>query len=285
MKDTPDGIIKRYPLFMFFVLAFAITWLILSPGILANLGLLEFNFDGTVLTILGGLGPLLAVIIVRSAAESSSSIKKIFQGAINWRVNIKWWGAAVLILVVLFGISALLNGLMGGPAPDLEQGVFLNGGNLIWVIALLLLGSFGEEPGWRGFALPKLQERWKPFKATLVLTLFWWLWHIPTYWTLPFAMNAREQYGFLAAFGIQFVVLLALGILCAWVFNGSGRSVLMPVLLHASWNFWSGAFGQDAATFLMPLFLLTATIVAIATRGKLGLPVVYQTLKGDQELK
>jgi len=147
------------------------------------------------------------------------------------------------------------------------------------VILLLLLGSFGEESGWRGFALPKLQERWKPFKATLILTLFWWLWHIPTYWTLPFAMNAREQYGFIAAFGIQFVVLLALGIMCAWVFNGSGESVLMPVLMHAGWNFWSGAFGQDAATFLMPMFLVTAILVIIITRGKLALSTAYQDLE------
>ncbi len=56
-------------------------------------------------------------------------------------------------------------------------------------------------------------------------------------------LNAVHQYGFVAAFGVQFVVLLALGILCTWVYNGSGGSILMPVLLHVSWNFWSGGFG------------------------------------------
>ncbi len=136
---------------------------------------------------------------------------------------------------------------------------------------LFLLGSFGEEPGWRGFALPKLQKRYKPFVATLILTLFWWIWHIPTYWTLPIAMASREQFGFLMAFGMQSGVLLALGIMCAWVFNGSKGSVLMPVLLHASWNICSLAISQEASTILLPLFLITALIVSIVTRGKLGL--------------
>jgi len=72
---------------------------------------------------------------------------------------------------------------------------------------------------------------------------------------------------FFAAFGIQFIVLLLLSILCTWVYNGSGGSVLMPVLLHASWNFWSGAFGQDAATFMLPLLLLTAIVVSLISKN------------------
>jgi membrane protease YdiL (CAAX protease family) len=138
------------------------------------------------------------------------------------------------------------------------------------VLLLVLFGSFGEEPGWRGFALPILQQDRNPFKATLILTFFWWLWHLPTFWVLPFAMDAVQQIGFAAAFGIQFIVLLALGTLCAWVYNGSAGSVLMPVLMHASWNFWSGSFSQESTMFLLPFFLLTAIAVGIVTRGKLG---------------
>ena len=259
-------IIKRHPLTMYFVLAFVFTWLILSPGVASTLGLLDFQYEGTVLTILGGLGPLLSVIVVTGATESRTGIRKVFQNMFNWRVKARWWAAAVLLLAGLFAIASVV----GGNAPDPSAGLYLNGGSLIVVILLLLVGSFGEEPGWRGFALPRLQQGRSPMKATLILTLFWWLWHIPTYWTLPFAINSAQAYGFAVAFGIQLVVLLILGILCAWVFNGSGGSVLMPVLLHAGWNFWSGAFGEEASMLLLPLFLLTAIVVVIATRGKLG---------------
>jgi len=273
MDNTSDSIFKRRPLAMYFILAFVIAWLILSPGVASTLGLLNFEFDGTVLTILGGIGPLLAAIIVTKATEGNAGVRKIFRSMFNWKVKARWWAVAVLLLAGLFAVSAALGMLTSGAAPDLSAGIYLNGANVISVVLLLLVGSFGEEPGWRGFALPNLQGRRSPMKATLILTFFWWLWHLPTYWTLPLAVDAVQQYGFVAAFGIQFVVLLALSILCAWVYNGSGGVVLMPVLLHASWNFWSGAFGQEASMFLLPLFLITAIVVGFATKGKLGYQV------------
>lgn len=271
MDKSKDTVYRRRPLVMYFLLAFVITWLILAPGVADNLGVLNFEFDGTVLTMISAVGPLSAAIIVTKMTEGSAGVRNIFESMFHWRVKVKWWGVAFLFLAGLFGIAALLSMLIGGAGPDPRQGVFLDGGNLIVVILLLLLGSFGEEPGWRGFALPRLQEKYSPMKATLILTFFWWLWHIPTYWVMPFAMGSAEQFGFVAAFGIQFVVLLILGVLCTWVFNGSGGSVLMPVLLHASWNFWSGGFGQDVSTFLLPFVLLTAIVIGVATKGKLGL--------------
>jgi membrane protease YdiL (CAAX protease family) len=271
MEKTSENIFNRKPLVMYIILAFTFTWLILSPGVAANLGLLTFEMDGTILTILGGLGPLLAAVIVTYAIDGNKGLHRIFRSMFNWQVKVRWWLAAVLLLAGLFSISILLGIMAGGSAPDPKNGLYLNGGNLIFVILLLFVGSFGEEPGWRGFVLPRLQEDRSPMKATLLLTIIWWLWHLPTYWTLPFAIDARLQFGFVVAFGIQLVVLLALSILCTWVFNGSSGSVLMPVLLHASWNFWSGAFGQEASMLLMPLMLLTAIVVGFASKGKLGL--------------
>ncbi len=270
MTPSENNLFKRHPLAIYFILAFGFTWLILSPGLASTLGLLKFNLDGTVLTILAGLGPLLATAIVLSVTEGGQGVRKIFHSMFNWRVKARWWAAAVLLVAGLFAVSAGLSWLTGGALPDPAAGVYLNGGNLLAIILLLLIGSFGEEAGWRGFALPHLQKNLSPIKATLVLNVFWWLWHLPTYWTLPMAINSVQQFGFAAAYGIQFIVLLALGILCAWVFNGSGGVVLMPVLLHASWNFWIGAFGQEVSLLLLPLFLLVAILVGLATRGRLG---------------
>lgn len=274
-KHAGDGtavrLCKTHPLATFFGLATAFTWLILSPGVAATLGLLNFTFEGTVLTIASGLGPLLAALIVTQASEGRAGVRKLFGSLFAWRGHAKWWAAATVPLASFFALSALLSGWLWGTKPDASTGIYLNGGNLVLVGLLLLVGSLGEEPGWRGFALPRLQARYTPLKATLILTLLWWLWHLPTYWTLPLAMNAVEQYGFAVAFGIQFVVLLALGLLCAWVYNGSGGVIWLPVLLHASWNFWSGALGQEVALFLLPLLLLTAVGVGLVTKGKLGL--------------
>jgi uncharacterized protein len=279
METTNGNIFKRRPLAMYFLLAFAFTWLILSPGVASTLGLLDFQFEGMILTMLGGLGPLLAALVMTGATEGRAGIYKIFAGMFNWKVKARWWAAAALLLASLFAIANVPGMLIGGAAPDPRAGLYLNGGSTITVALLLLFGSFGEEPGWRGFALPRLQKTHSPMKATLILTLFWWLWHIPTYWTLPVAINAVQEFGFAIAFGMQLVVLIVLGILCAWVYNGSGGVVLMPVLLHASWNFWFGAFGKEASMLLLPLFLLTAVVVGFATRGKLGYTPAKESLQ------
>jgi membrane protease YdiL (CAAX protease family) len=271
MNKSESNLINRYPLAAYFILSFLFTWLILAPGVAANLGLIEFNFDGTLLTILGALGPLMAVLIVRSAESGQEGIRQTFQSIINWKVNWKWWAASVLLIGLLAVLAVLISQSVVIPGMESGGELVARGFGPVITFILFLLGSFGEEPGWRGFALPKLQKKFKPFVATLILTGFWWIWHIPTYWTLPISIATREQFGFLVAFGIQSGVLLALGIMCAWVFNGSKGSVLMPVLLHAGWNICSLAISQEASTFLLPLFLITALIVSFTTRGKLGL--------------
>ncbi|MCB8978992.1 MAG: CPBP family intramembrane metalloprotease [Ardenticatenaceae bacterium] len=269
-ENTAVRLCKAHTLAAYFGLAVVFTWLILSPGVAATLGLLRFTFEGTLLTIVSGVGPLLAALIVTQAIEGTSGVRKIIGNIFAWRTNAKWWAAALLLMAGLFAISATISWFIWGTVPNASDGIYLNGGNLMIVSLLLLFGAFGEESGWRGFALPRLHARHTPLKATLILTLLWWLWHLPTYWTLPLAMNAMEQYGFAVAFGIQFIVLLALSLLCTWIYNGSGGVILLPVLLHASWNFWSGAFGQDVALFLLPLLLLTAVGIGLATKGKLG---------------
>lgn len=269
-EKTAVHLCQAHPLTMYFGLAFAFTWLILSPGVAATLGLLNVTFEGTVLTILSGLGPLLAAIIVTSATAGKSGIRQMVGSLSARRGKVKWWAAALLLIAGLFAISATASWLITGAVPNAKAGIYLNGGNSLVVILLLLLGSFGEEVGWRGFALPRLQEKHTPLKATFILTLFWWLWHLPTYWTLPLAMNAVAQYGFVTAFGIQFMVLLALSVLCTWVYNGSNGVIWLPILLHAGWNFWSGGLGQEVALFLLPLLLLTAVGLGLVTKGKLG---------------
>ena len=270
MTDSKKTNLVRNPLRTFFILAFLFTWLILAPGVAATLGILDFQFEGTVLTILGVLGPLLAALVVTRANRGWAGVGALFRSLFDWRVKARWWSAAVLLMAGFFAISAVLAWGTSGSWPNPRAGVYLDGRNLAAVAVLLLIGSLGEEPGWRGFALPLLQKKYSPMKATLILTFFWWLWHLPTYWTLPVAINSVGEFGFVAAYGMQFFVLLALGTLCAWVTNGSGGSVLMPVLLHAGWNFWMGAFGQEVSLLMLPLLLLTAIVVGLASRGRLG---------------
>ena len=152
------SIIERHPLAMYFILAIVITWLILGPGVASTLGFFDFEFDGIVLSTLGQFGPLLAALIVTRATVGSTGVRKIFRSMFNWRVKARWWAASLLLLASLFVVAAALGMLTSGTAPKSSGAAFL----IIFGL-LTLIGSFGEEPGWRGFALPKLQQVWADY--------------------------------------------------------------------------------------------------------------------------
>lgn len=241
-------------------------WLIISPGAASTLDLLAVEFDGGLLFTLSALGPLLAAFIVTAATEGRAGVRMLASSMFNWRVGARWWMASTLPFAALFALAARMSLFTGGAAP--EPGPMTT---LVATLFFLLIAEFGEETGWRGFALPRLQQTRSPMQATLILSLFWWLWHLPVYWVLPFAVEAVGQSDFWPIFGAQFVICLALGILCAWVYNGSRGSVLMPVLLHVNWNLWLMHFAdQDVSTFVLPLFVIAALVVGVVTKGKLG---------------
>jgi membrane protease YdiL (CAAX protease family) len=126
-----------------------------------------------------------------------------------------------------------------------------------------VLGGGLEEPGWRGFALPRLQRRYTPVVATLILGLAWGVWHVPLYGPLGF------------------VVPLVLAFFYTWLYNRTG-SVLLCILLHASFTPAQDhlVLLPDAVVEAQPLgtidFVILGTYVAAAlllvglTRGQLG---------------
>jgi membrane protease YdiL (CAAX protease family) len=112
--------------------------------------------------------------------------------------------------------------------------------------------SLGEETGWRGYALPRLQQRHSPLVATVVLAAIWVLWHAPlfllvdTYRSFTLAMLAAWIFG-----------LCCGAVVLSWLYNRSGGSILLVAVWHATYNVVSGT---DAATGL--LAATTTTLVA-----------------------
>ena len=140
-------------------------------------------------------------------------------------------------------------------------------------------GPLGEEPGWRGFALPRLQSRYGALWGSLLLGLLWGGWHLPDFLTA--AQGGGPGTG-LAAFLVNFptfmLLVLSLAILLTWIYNHTGGSIFISTLAHASVN--------TPQVALVPLFLavgltslnlaalvgfgVPALLIVILSRGRLG---------------
>jgi uncharacterized protein len=189
-----------------------------------------------------------------------------------WRVGFRWYlfifvgipVICVLSVVVIPGVLGSFEGL-GALAPLSLLGIF--------VYVLILGGALGEEPGWRGFALPRLQSAHGPLLGTLVLGPLWALWHLPLFFT---------PWNELTLFNVVVFVLATtcLAIMYTWVFNNTKGSILIAILVHASFN--ASVTGILAPLFpapvlsdygLLPIlggFGALAVVLVALTRGRLG---------------
>lgn len=248
---APGSWVAQHPLLAFFGLAYAISWTLWLVAALLG----EDSGLAPVALVAGGFGPPAAALIVLRLTRGSVSTWA--RAIVHWRVPARYWLYALGLPAALFGLANLIVAILGEPV-DLS----LIGGRIVpylgtFLVTLFLLGA-QEEPGWRGYALPRLQERYSPIKATLLLGLAWGFWHLPV--DGP----------------IAFVVPLVLAFFYTWVYNRTG-SVLLAILLHASFT-----PAQDHLILLAEethgttdlamgiVYLVGALTLVIVTRGRLG---------------
>jgi uncharacterized protein len=210
-----SGLIRRHPLTAFFTLAYTISWVFWLPNVTAF-----FGWTAPVspyLPLLGAFGPALAAVMVSSVTEGGAGRSRLTVGLTRWRVG--WWWLAAFGPLGLMLIAALGVRLSGNPFPML--------GVTNFALVQSLMHGFGEEIGWRGFALPRLQGRYSALVASSVLSLLWAGWHIP----LLISNESYRQMGVFGLFG-WFLSLWIGSVLLTWLFNGSGGSVLIVAVFH-----------------------------------------------------
>jgi membrane protease YdiL (CAAX protease family) len=245
MMKTNHSIVKRYPLVFFFALAFLFTWAYWLPQAAADRGLLDIQVPGFV-ALIAGYGPALAAILIAGLAQGRQGLRQLFASLARWRVGLRWYLAALLIPpAIQFGALGLHLILSGEPLrttgtaqlPFGPEGLPLWGqGLMLFVIFVLGFDGLGEELGWRGYALPRLQDRRSALVSSLILGFFWALWHLP--YRLS-AGSALEDIPFL----LFLLNLLAQSILYTWLYNNTRGSTLLAILFHAAGNTTSTLLG------------------------------------------
>ena len=244
------SLIKRHPLFAFFALAYALTWW-------ASILYAVYPNPFPVFPY----GPFLAALIVTGLAVGKDGVKELLSRLVKWRVGFRWYLVALLLPVALAVAAMYLDVLLGADAPSSEQLDSWPSLFVLFPLTLLIGGPLGEEPGWRGYALPRLQSGRSALLASLILGVLIALWH------LPLLLTSEEP----VPPGAFFPEIIAGMIVVSWVYNSTQGSVLMAALMHTSHNaieeffadMFSGADLQMLYWVLAAVWVVTAGAVVI----------------------
>ncbi|MFE7441049.1 CPBP family intramembrane glutamic endopeptidase [Streptomyces chartreusis] len=276
------GSIRRYPLTWFFTLAYGLSWATWAPFVLSEngLGIWSYTFPGNaavrqLVGVLPGayLGPITAALVITGLTEGRAGLRAWRKRMTRFKVSWRWY------LVVLLSVPAALtlaSVALAGRGPGLPStailAVYLPG-----LLVQMVTTGLAEEPGWREFAMPRLQSRNRPLTATLVVGVLWGGWHLPLFLT---EWGGGPHVAWTAP--VEFVATSVLfSAVMTWVFNKSGESMPLVMLLHCGVNnyfsmAWSDLFPSLSRTDVAHAFLLAslagALVLVVATRGRLGLP-------------
>ncbi len=207
-------------------------------------------------------GPAVAALIVIGVTAGRKGLGEWWQRLTNWRVPLVWFLAGPVIIIAYHLVGFASNLLLGAQllsAPHISTGI---------VLELVFLGGWLEEPGWSGYLLPKMRQRFAGHPNELLLAalttgIFRAIWHLPLF-----------IYGHLPWFDI-FIFSFAFQLIIAWVLYRSGGSVVPVMLLHFASNFMGSftypMFGDGDHTMYTALFMATACIVAVVIVATGGL--------------
>lgn len=240
MRIKSSDILTRFPLMSFFILAYALNIAIT----VAQLYILKIPQTRPI-AILQVMTPTISAVILSARIGGRAEVTRLLSGFTRWKVSWRWYLAAFMMTGFPLGIAIvylLLVAPIGGLKPDAT----------VWsLLGLLgftfLSGPLSEEAGWRGFALPRLQEKHSALTSSLILGLLWAGWHIPFYFEPGYAANGMPL-------PIFMIVVTALAILFTWIYNNSGGSLLLTMLAHFFFNFSSVFLVQEFG--LLPPMLL-----------------------------
>lgn len=282
--DSLRSIVRRFPVLSFFALAFGLSWFCWVPYILSDHGLgvepdihiPEVLGSGQLLGVLPGayLGPLGAAFLVTALTEGRPGLRRWAHRLKHWRVGWRWFLAVLLVVPIAILIAPLALPKTWGHITMPSAVILL--AYLPMLAMQMITTAAAEEPGWRDFALPRMQDRFGPVLGTALLGVLWGAWHLPLYLTEWGGPNPTW------VDPVLFIIAcVPLSLVMTWVFNRSGESVPLVMLLHAGINStYSLVWGEVYPTLDIardPLYgqLIATTVAAliliVATRGRLGL--------------
>lgn len=272
------GYLESYPLTSFFVMAYLFSWAVLIPFILSQWGIFPKTNTFDIFFFANAFaGPMLAACIMFRTLEGKESWKKVRKSILSTKVGLKWY---LFTLIVIPAAMFLGMVIVNGEIPtfrDLNFEFFIT--YLFSFVAIFFLGGpLPEEIGWRGFALPRLQSKFGPLKATLLLSVLWAFWHLPHFLTAAQRGGPGSDLSLLYIHLPIFILLcLPISIILTWVYNCNHGNLFIVMLIHASVNTFSlvqthstNPVLKNTDIFVVVGLGFVALLILIFTRGNLG---------------
>jgi membrane protease YdiL (CAAX protease family) len=251
-----SGLARRRPLLTFFVFSYALSWALWIP--LAVFGEAVPGNVGLLALLIGSNVPSAMAIFLTVLTGRNGATRGLLGQLLIWRVGARWYLVLLGPTVLVLGAITCVAVFRGGPTAALAVPI----GSAIFTVAFMTFpgSALGEEIGWRGFALPRLQYGRSALTATLVLGTLHALWHLPLW--LRGLPNYPQPHLY-PAFAIQ---VIALAVIYTWLYNSTRGSLLLAVLLHTATNapvtLVLLPLGID--DYALPFWLMTAGTVLAA---------------------
>lgn len=231
---------------------FTVVWIIATLTFIINIRTMDLSIVIIVGAIFLGLLPAL---VISSGFSNNPDVKMVFRSYIKPKGHFVWYLVAILLMPCSLLLGAIFTILSGQDVSWISLPV---GFELVGLIAITFAYTFfygggtNEEPGWRGFALPRLQLKFSPLIASIILGLIWGFWHTPIY--LP-------QYDSFIQYGIFLLNTIKIAIILTWLYNRTGGSVLATALLHTIGNITFEFLPSTLASELIQLGIMIILIL------------------------
>ena len=249
----PRRLLLRHPVASFFLVTYGVAWLLWAPLVFSR-GLPPAA--GFLLALLGSLVPSAVAVMLTALLHGRRGVRSLLARLVKWRVGLRWYLVVLLVpLLVLLAVG--ISVLLGGAVPTVDASIL----TIVILFAFHIFpgSALGEELGWRGFALPHLQDTRGALATALILGPLWGSWHLPL-----FLANTDSRP--LALFPLFVLSAIALSVVLSWLYNSTGGSLLLVVLLHATANLpvtlLIAPLGRQA--MIQPFAIFTAMLVLLA---------------------
>ena len=257
-RHRPD-LLRRYPLACYFVGTYVVAWCLWAPLVIVRDGLPPAV--GFVLALLGSLVPSTVAILLIAINDGKGGVRRLLARLLKWRVGVRWY-LVVLVLPLLVPLGLSLSVLLGGATPTIDAPLIAV---LITFVFSIFPGSaLGEELGWRGFALPHLQDTRSALGASLILGPLWGCWDLPLF----LADTQSRPLGLFPAFVCS---AIALSVLLTWIYNSTAGSLLLVVLLHATFNLPITLLIAPLGTQMIQPFLISTALLILTAAAVVGM--------------